>query len=254
MSCQAADKEVGEKLNFHLDSCASLVREFRTGVLSKDEVLKVIEESGEDITKPLDDDGGSLLHAFALLGEYDIVKGLWDKGARPTIGKRYSCTVLHCAVRTHPFLPPRDEDRAKMLRLFLSSKESHGNSMPIDQQNTCGWTALKLAAKLQLEHCVEVLLEHGANPIVTDEEGYSPLHNSVGNPCMIKMLLNASSANIDTADSDGKTALLLSLDKGAVESSLTLLERGADPNIRNKEGGWDLTEVLIIEVSTSWLD
>lgn len=236
MSCLSEkDKEYVKVIDSLLDNVSKLVREFRTGVITKDEVLKIIAESGEDV-----DEDGCHLHSFALLGEYDIVKALWDKGARPTMGKGCNSTVLHTAVRTYPpveSVTPRDVDRAKMLRLFLSAKESHGSVMPIDYQNKCGWTALKLATKLQLEHCVDLLLEHGANPIVTDSEGYSPLHNSVGNPSIIKMLLNASSANIDALDTDGNTALILSLEKGAVESSLILLERGANPNIRNKEGG-----------------
>lgn len=232
MSC--SDKDVADKLNFILDSTSSVVREYRTGVLGKDEVMKIISESaGEDVTEP---DAVCLLHAFSILGEYDIVKLLWDNGARPSIMKAFNCTVLHCAVRTHPLLESRDADRAKMLKLFLSAKESHGNSMPIDHRNKCGWTALKLATRLQLEHCVEVLLEHGANPVVADDEAFAPLHNSVGNHCIIKMLLNASCANIDSQDADGKTPLLLSLEMGAVESSLTLLERGANPNIPSKEG------------------
>ena len=238
MSCYS-DEEVSAKLNYFLDNGSSLVREFRIGILSKNQLVKIITEwTGKDLTKYNVD---WLLLAFSLLGEYDIVKLLWDKGARPTVLENFNCTVLHCAVRTHPQLEPRDADRAKMLKLFLSAKEVHGNSIPINHKNSYGWTALKLATKLQLEHCVEVLLEHGANPVVADDEDFAPLHNSVGNHNIIKMLLNASCANIDAKDTDGNTALLLSLGKGAVESSLTLLERGANPNIPNKEGECSLS-------------
>ena len=234
MAC-VGDKEICKQLKAYVDSTGSIVRDFRTGVLSKDEVMKIIaeEEQLEDGFKPGEQ---SLLVGFSLLGEYDIVKLLWDKGLRPTVPREGDCTVLHSAVRTIPTIEPKEAERAKLLRLFLSAKETHGHCMPIDQRNMSGWTALKIATRLKLEQCVEVLLQHGANPVVKDEEEYFPLHNSVGNPSIIKMLLNANPANINARDADGNTALMLSLERGAVESSLTLLERGADPNISNREG------------------
>ena len=231
---QPCEKDVVETLNSHLDKNA-LVRDFRTGAITKDDVHKIIAESGPSITEPLGD-GYTLLHSFSVLGEYDIVKLLWEKGVRPTSCEK-KCTVLQCAVRTHPSIEgdcPRDEDRAKMLRLYFTAKDTHGQYMPIDHRSPCGWPVLKMATRLHLENCVEVLLENGANPMVP---GYFLLHYAVGNPAIIKMLLNACSNNINSLDREGRTALFMAIETGKVASALTLLERGADPNIRNKEGG-----------------
>lgn len=220
-------------MNSQLDR-TPLIRDFRTGVKSKNDVFKYIEEAGASIKEPVEG-FYTLLYPFSVFGYYDIVKKLWDHGVRPTsTGK--SCTLLHCAVRTHPSTGPRDEDRAKMLRLYLSAKETHGEHLQINQKSECGMTALRMAVCLHLENCVEVLLENGASAQPPEEENYSLLHHAVGNSAIIKMLLNAFSGNINWQDADGRTALFLAIESGKVESAMTLLEREADPNIRNNEG------------------
>ena len=239
-----SEKVIVERLNQHLDKYP-LVRDFRTGAVDKDGVFKFIAESGESVREPLLD-GYNYLHAFAVLGEYDIVKRLWDEGVRPTSSPS-TCTVLHCAVRTHPSIEkecPRDEDRAKMLKLFFTAKETHGEYLSIDEKTLCGRTALQMATLLLLENCVEVLLEHGASAKVPEGELYSShLHNAVGSPAILKMVLNAYSGDIDLQDSEGRTALLLAIEAGKAESAQILLEREADPNIENKEGGsWKVAD------------
>ena len=234
------ESECERKVDEYLDS-NSLVRIYRHGELDLDDILKRIHEAREELLeeRPAEIAGGSsLLFCFSILGCYEIVKCLWDMGVRAGFCKHSGSTLLHAAVRIHPPNDPntRDLERSQILNLFLSSEEGKNNSLPIDKKNKCGWTALKLASRLTLERCVEVLLNQGANPCLTDEEGYTPLHNAVANPAIVKMLLNADPSNINAQDSDGCTALFLALERGAVESAMTLLERNADPNIPNKEG------------------
>ena len=209
----------------------SIARLFKQGE-AVDAVLKLIAEADYDVTvaKP---DGSSLLHSFSILGCYEIVKILWEKGARPTILKSDDSTVLHSAVRAND--DSQDADRAKILELCLSSDECGGNSLPIDYQNSKGWTALKLAARRNLEKCVEVLLENGANPDIPDSEQYTALHNAVGNADVVKLLV-MKSKNANAQNQDGETVLYMAVERGLVDSALTLLEYGADPNITNKEG------------------
>lgn len=239
MSSNCEDNElITKRLNECLDK-HDLVRQFRTGTLDVDGVLKRIAEEveGGELLQ-VHECGGSLLHTFSLLGYYEIVEKLWERGLRPSKLKDKKCTLLHCACRTYPpdGANTRDLARSKILRLFLTAGKEYCNSLPIDQRNYCGWTALKSAVKLNLAKCVEVLLEHGADTRLTDEESYSPLHNAVGNHSIVKMLLNADPGIVDTQNADGNTALFLSLKKGDLESCMVLLDHNADTNIPNKEG------------------
>lgn len=210
---------------------AQLVRLYRKGE-AMDTILKAISESEEKAIQP-QPDGSSTLHNFALLGAYEIVKLLWEKGARPSILKKDSSTLLHSTVRTQD--DSEDEERSRILDFFLSSDECQGNSLPINYTCSKGWTALKLATRTNLERCVEVLLDRGADPDIPDAEQYTPLHNAIGNSTIVK-LLTTRSKNIDATNQDGETALFVACDRGLVNSALTLLEHKANTNLLNKEG------------------
>lgn len=209
----------------------SLVRLFRQQQ-GLDSVIKMITESEVDVTacRP---DGSSLLHSFTLLGCYEIVALLWERGAQPSILQLDNSTLLHSAVRCTD--TSSDESRAKILKLFLASTGGRHNSMPINYQNAKGWTALKLAARKQLEKCVEVLLEHGADPEIADHEQYLPLHNAVGNKTIVKLLLTQT-RDINTKTQNKETALFLAVERGLTDCALILLEHGADPNLASREG------------------
>ena len=127
---------------------AVLLRLFKQGD-TIDAVLKYISEAGEAALAEIKPDGSSLLHSFALLGSYEVVRLLWERGARPSFLKQDHSTLLHSAVRSTE--RAQDEERAKILGVFLSSKANCCNSMPINHVNNGGWTALKLAAKMGLE-------------------------------------------------------------------------------------------------------
>ena len=199
-----------------------------------DNVLKVIADSDPTKLTEVKPDGTSLLHSFAFVGSYEIVKAIWNKGTRPSILQLDQSTILHSAVRTQD--ESQDEGRAQILQLFLSC-EKHGSDLKtsINLQNSKGWTALKLAARKNLERCVEVLLENGADPDIPDEEQYTALHNAIGFPAIVKLLLTKAK-NINCQNSNGETPLYLAGERGLTESALTLLEYEADPNIPNKEG------------------
>ena len=152
---------------------------------------------------------------------------------RPTILLGDQTTLLHSAVHTQD--SGQDQGRARILQFLLSSGETLTNSMPLDHQNCQGWTALKLATRKHLERCVEVLLDHDANPDLPDCEQFTALHNAVGSPDILK-LLATKSRNIDAPNHDGETPLYLAAERGLVESALMLLEYGANPNTPNKKG------------------
>lgn len=239
--------EENERVNEYLDK-VELVRLFRRGDLDLKDVLKRISEaSPEDELLQVQPNGGSLLHLFSILGEYEVVEGLLKKGLKPTmVSCRGGVTLLQCfRVMTPGVGGNRDSERAKILKLYLSLKE-HSNSLPIDNQDAFGWSALKAAVRFNLEECVEVLLDHGANTRLVDTEGDSALHSAVGNPTIVKMLLTVDSGNINAQNKEGDTALSLAMKKGDLESTMRLLEHGADPNVQNKEGEGGRRELMLV--------
>lgn len=211
----------------------SIMRLFKQGE-TVDSVVKLLNEANVEDVAEVRADGSSLLHNFAMLGNFELVKLLWNKGARPSILSTDDSTVLHSAVRAQD--ETQDAERARILALFLSQEGGDGNSMPLNYLNSKGWTALKLAARRNLEKCVELLLEHGADPDLPDSQRYTALHNAVANPSTLKLLLTKSS-NVDQRNEDGETALFMACERGLhCESAVHLLEHGANPNVGNKEG------------------
>ena len=219
---------------------ANIIRMFKQGE-TVDGVLKMIADTNAATLTEVKADGTSLLHSFAIVGSYDIVKALWHKGARPSILKLDQSTVLHSAVRAQD--ESLDEGRSLILQMFLCC-EKHGADLKaaINLQNNKGWTVLKLAARKNLERCVEVLLDNGADPDIPDNEMFTALHNAIGFPAIVKLLLTKAK-KIDLQNTNGETPLYLASERGLTESALTLLEYGADPNILNKEGNFVTGEV-----------
>ena len=195
-------------------------------------ISRLLDQNGRDVLEARPD-GSSLLHSFSLLGRYDLVKLLWDKGALPSIIKADSSSLLHSTVRASD--TEQDHARARILKLFLSEAGGRSNAMPVNLRNSKGWTALKLAARKHLERCVEVLIEYGADPDVQDDEHYLALHNAVGSKAVLKLLLTRAT-NINGQTKDEESPLFLAVERGVTDSALTLLEHGADPKIVNKDG------------------
>ena len=214
-----------------LFEAGGLMRILRLGQASET-IARLLEQDGRDVLEARPD-GSSLLHSFSLLGRYDLVKLLWDKGALPSIVKADSSSLLHSTVRASD--AEQDHARARILKLFLSEAGGRSNAMPANLRNSKGWTALKLAARKHLERCVEVLIEYGADPDIQDDEQYLALHNAVGSKAVLKLLLTRAS-NINGQTKDQESPLFLAVERGVTDSALTLLEHGADPNIVNKDG------------------
>ena len=206
---------------------SSLARILREGQVVNT-IEKWLQQHGDDIMNPRSD-GTSLLNSFALLGSFDAVSYLLGKGAGTSILQADGSTILHSVVRTTE--PSQDLTRSRLISMILES----GNEVPVNHKNNKGWTPLKLAAKKGLEQCVEVLLNHGADPNIPDNEDYLPLHNAVGNKEVLKLLME-STTDINKQTQKGETPLYLSVDHGSVACSTMLLEHGGDPNIANNDG------------------
>ena len=86
---------------------------------------------------------------------------------------------------------------------------------------------------------VTVLLRHGADVSITNDEGWSPLMKSASRGhCEIASVLMANKANVEQRDEkDGYTALIIAVEKNQLKMVELLLEKGgANVNVTDDEG------------------
>jgi len=106
--------------------------------------------------------------------------------------------------------------------------------MQLDQD----WTPLMIAANTgDNERCVE-LLQAGADVNARDKDGFSVLSLAVGSDRVTtsKLLLEAG-VLVNAQDNEGRTALMNASEwSDGLRLCKILLEYGAEPEIRNKEG------------------
>ena len=194
------------------------------------EELKSIMQEHNLTVHSTREDGVSLLHSLALVGSYELCKYLCSNGARPTVIAIDNSTVFHSAVKAKS--ASEDGERANILKLFLDKDDIE---VDLNQKNTAGWTALKLATRRSLEKCVEILLSYGADPNIADNEQFTPFHNSVVNVDILKLLLSKCT-DINARNNKGETPLYVAVEKNSYECAMSLLEHNADPNIGDNEG------------------
>ena len=138
---------------------------------------------------------------------------------------------------------PLERDRKGMSPLMFAS--FHGNEevgrllvpvSDINGRNDFGWTALMLASGSGAAMLARMLLERGAEPRLSDNNGRNALMKAVrgGKTGMVSVL--APLSEIDATDIDGDTALIKSARYGSLGICFILLENGADAGIRDLKG------------------
>lgn len=125
----------------------------------------------------------------------------------------------------------------------------------LDVANFEGRTALHLAVTLTgcvpdpayCNNVVRILLHHGANPNVGDQNGASPLHlaSEIGNLSVVDALLEEG-ANVNYIDDEGETALFYALRGQHEDVVRKLFDYGVDAPMRNSDGETALDFCLAI--------
>ncbi|NWY23974.1 ANR55 protein, partial [Pheucticus melanocephalus] len=108
----------------------------------------------------------------------------------------------------------------------------------INTQDACGRTSLSLAAYLGwLEGCVS-LLRNGAKQNIPDKNGRLPLHAATAEPDvrLLSLLLQQSNlSEINHQDNEGMTSLHWAAFHNRPQHTQTLLHKGADPTLLDKD-------------------
>lgn len=125
--------------------------------------------------------------------------------------------------------------------------KEHGASVDVKEAIN-GNAALNYAAHEGHARIARVLLEHGADHRLTDDDGWTPLMSAAsrGHLDLVNLLLPLSSVNADpetdpgnTRDwqnNDGTTPLMAALANGHVDVANALLDAGADVHRRKLTG------------------
>lgn len=176
--------------------------------------------------------GQTPLQLASLYGNAESIKLLLVGGAKLNIRDADGNTPLHIAVwYRHP------ENVSEILK----------EAPEIDAINTEGYTPLHLAVRRpDNEKAIELLLQEGADMNILDPIGRNVLLVSVGSHQKGYIgLLVSKGINIHSQDNDGNTAMhypFINVLKNKMylpyskEFVKILMEEGADPHIKNKEG------------------
>ncbi|PKS12546.1 hypothetical protein jhhlp_000754 [Lomentospora prolificans] len=192
-----------------------------------DDVLLRLIEIGTDFSGAIN--GFSFLHSACCQGSVDSVRRLLEHGADVAVayGKDLT-TCLQLALRN---------SSSSVLSYLLSLR-----TVPIDDTDISGNTALHTAARENAEEFVEVLLLHGADKRLRNFKGHRPFHYALSNRRLkdqVAMLerLVCDESDINFADTiDGVTPIQIAAACGALQTVEWLLRKGAGARAIDSHG------------------
>ncbi|MCC2646263.1 MAG: serine/threonine-protein phosphatase 6 regulatory ankyrin repeat subunit A-like [Rickettsiaceae bacterium] len=216
-----------------------------------EDMANFLVEKGANPNLPDRDKNPALIKAIERRYK-ELVSVLLEKGANPNSTDKYDNPALIKAI----------ERGDKELVSMLLDKGAN-----LDSKDQFGNPALINAIERSNKEVVSVLLNKGANPDLEDRRGYSSLLVIVLNIALtsklieheldIKMntryrtelqnykekysLLLEKGANPNLPDKDGNPALFQAIRNGSIEAVTLLLNTGADVNIVSKDGTFPLS-------------
>jgi ankyrin repeat protein len=234
------------------------------------EAVRALAAGGADLDAR-DPDGVTALLVAILNAHYDVAATLADLGADPNVADQTGRTPLYAAVDMHTLPPmfsrpaPRPSGRFDALALAATLLDKGANpnlalSRPLmprhhnpgDRNLGEGATPFMRAAQSADVAMMELLVDRGANPRLTqkngttalmlaaagrtageDEEGAAGDQN--GTVQAIDMCLRHG-LDVHAKAANGDTALHRAVANGAVAAVTRLIERGADPMAKNARG------------------
>ena len=189
---------------------------------SKD-VLEIIVNHGADVNAT-DKNHVTALMLACVKGNKDVINVLLNAGADPNIADGKGATCIYHAV---------GEGCSKDV---LETIVNHGAD--VNAKNKFNRTALLIACVKGNKDAINILLNAGADPNVTDYMGAACIHHVVGEGCsndVLETVVNHGT-DIDAINKTNATALMLACEKGKKDAIDVLLNAGANPNFADADG------------------
>jgi ankyrin repeat protein len=139
----------------------------------------------------------------------------------PDGGKR---TVLEYALEHHA--------KKEIFEVLLAHGADVNKASIVDKD----WTPLHIAVTYNLVDVAEVLIKHGANVHAREMSKYTPLYYAGGKKLELCRLLLDAGADIHSEGNDKATCLHCAVSSKKNDIVAFLLERGANPLHRRKDG------------------
>lgn len=138
----------------------------------------------------------------------------------------------------HPEGPTLEEKLVEAIRNeeFEEAKQLLDKGADVNnQEEEGGWAPLHIAVQNCREDFVNLLLDHGANPLVRKSNGATPfiIAGIMGHKELLR-LFQSRGADVNESDNHGFTALMEAALYGQVEALRFLCEIGADVNKRQR--------------------
>ena len=187
------------------------------GRCSKD-ILQALIIHGAQISAKRKDGTNALLRACTT-GQSESVQFLLEAGADVNIASPNGNTCLHEAVYGYC--------SGKTLQAIIQY------GLNANTLSKTSKTALIVACYKTQAESVKFLLQNGADPNISDANGYTSLHAAVHGRCTNETLqeIIAHGVYVNAQDTGGATALWLACSYRQYDSAKILLEAGSNPNI-----------------------
>jgi ankyrin repeat protein len=119
---------------------------------------------------------------------------------------------------------------------YSALEESLKNNADKEQLSREGLTPLQFALKIRESNSFRILLEHGADPKVSFDDGDNIITKAARNmdPVFISILMD-NGIDCNSYDGNGKTPLICAIEDYADESAKVLLKNKANINLVSKK-------------------
>jgi uncharacterized protein len=212
-------------------------------------VLKLLLAAGADVESP-GAEGQTVLMSIARTGNVEAAKLLIKHGANVNAVERFGgqTALMWSAARHHPEMVKllaakgADLDARAIVRNFerhITVEQRYKNT------HTGGLTALLYAVRENCDACVKALLDAGANVVLPDPDGISPLSLAMinGNWDIAKRLVEAG-ADVNQWDIYGQAPLHVAIENAYVSRRGGATNAGSD-KVPNQTDGKELVKMLV---------